>query len=93
MTYDQFLELARSLEGKELETISGKKFKVGIFRDCPFFIPSSTGLGRSDGRLAAERFLARYNETRNPHPSHYHDLTRNSSYLVALVQQAEDTYF
>ncbi|MEQ1934343.1 MAG: hypothetical protein ABL962_10780, partial [Fimbriimonadaceae bacterium] len=67
MTYDQFLELARSLEGNELETISGKKFKVGIYRDCPFFIPCSSGLGRSDGRLAAERFLARYNETRNPH--------------------------
>ncbi len=90
MTYDQLLELAHALEGKELETITGKKFRVGIFRDCPFFIPATTGLGRSDGRLAAERFLARYNKSRNPHPSHYQDLTRNSSYLVALVQQADD---
>lgn len=87
MTYEELLQLARRCEGKALETVTGKRFTVGIYMNCPFFTPASTGLGRSDGRKAAESFLARYNEIGSIRPADYADVTRNASYFVALVQR------
>jgi hypothetical protein len=60
MTYDDLLALARRFAGRPLETVTGKRFTVGIYLDCSFFTPESTGRGQSDGRAAAERFVARY---------------------------------
>jgi len=57
MTYEELLKLARRHEGESLQTVTGKKFTVGIYLDCPFFTPASSGRGQSDGRKAAERFL------------------------------------
>jgi hypothetical protein len=88
MTYDELLQLARRHEGRTLETVTGKRFRVGIYLDCPFFTPESTGRGQSDGRKAAERFLARYNEIGSLRPGDYAGVTRNASYLVALLRHA-----
>jgi len=77
--------MARRNEGRPLETITGKRFTVGIYRDCPFFTPSSSGYGQSDGRRAAERFLARYNESGSLRPGDYADVTRNASYFIGLI--------
>ena len=85
MTYRELIELAFRCEGRELSTVTGKRFTVGVHFDCPFFTPKATGRGRSDGRNAAERFLARYNETGSNRPSDYADVTRNSSYNVGLI--------
>jgi len=85
MTYEELLELARRCEGKTLETVTGKKFTVGIYLDCPFFTPESSGYGQSDGRKAAERFLARYSENGSLRPGDYADVTRNASYFVGLL--------
>jgi hypothetical protein len=90
VTYDELLDLARRLEGKRLETVTGKKFTVRIYLDCPFFTPASTGRGQSDGRKAAERFLARYNERGSLRPGDYADVTRNASYFVGLLQHASN---
>jgi hypothetical protein len=90
MTFEELLNLASRLEGKELETVTGKKFTVGVYLDCPFFTPQSSGRGQSDGRKAAERFLDRYNETRSLRPGDYADVTRNASYFVGLLQHASD---
>ena len=87
MTYEELLDLARRFEGKTLETVTGKPFTVGIYLDCPFFTPASSGYGQSDGRKAAERFLVRYNEIGSLRPGDYADVTRNASYYVVLVQQ------
>lgn len=89
MTYDELLGLARSLQGTALRTVTGREFKVGVYMDCPYFVPSSTGLGRSDGRKAAERFLERFNETGDHRSAAYKDVTRNACYLLALVSYAE----
>ena len=86
MTYKELLELARRCEGKTLETVTGRKFTVGLYRDSPFFTPASSGYGQSDGRKAAERFLERYNETGSLRPGDYADVTRNASYLVGLLR-------
>jgi len=87
VTYEELLDLARRFEGKTLETVTGKPFTVGIYLDCPFFTPASSGYGQSDGRKAAERFLVRYNEIGSLRPGDYADVTRNASYYVVLVQQ------
>lgn len=88
MTYEELIELARRFEGETLETVTGRKFTVGIYLDCPFFTPASSGYGQSDGRKAAERFLARYNEIGSLRPGDYATATRNASYYVALVARA-----
>ena len=85
MTYEELLELARRRQGRTLETVTGRKFTVGIYRDCPFFTPTSSGYGQSDGRKAAERFLARFNETGSLRPGDYAGVTRNASYFIGLL--------
>jgi hypothetical protein len=89
LTYEGLLKLARAAEGRTLETVTGKKFTVGIYRDGLFFTPASSGYGQADGRPPAERFIERYNETRSLRPGHYADLTRNASYLIGLLRWAE----
>jgi hypothetical protein len=88
MTYEELLDLARSLEGETLETVTGREFTVGIYLDCPFFTPASSGRGQSDGRKAAERFLDRYNRTGSLRPGDYADATRNASYFVGMLMRA-----
>jgi len=66
VTYEELLRLARRMDGTTLETVTGKRFAVGVYMDCPFFTPEASGLGRSDGRKAAERFVERYNRTGSP---------------------------
>jgi len=89
MTYEELLALAHRFEGEQLETVTGKAFTVGIYLDCPFFTPASSGRGQSDGRKAAERFLARYNQIRSLRPGDYAGVTRNASYYVALLARAD----
>jgi hypothetical protein len=87
MTYEELMDLARRFEGRTLETVTGKKFTVGVScgEYCPYFTPASSGYGQTDGRKAAERFLARYNEIGSLRPSDYAKVTRNSSYYVGLL--------
>jgi hypothetical protein len=88
VSYDDLLALARRFEGQTLETVTGKRFRVGIYLDCPFFTPESSGYGQSDGRAAAERFVARFNEIGSLRPGDYSKVTRNASYYVALLRNA-----
>ena len=88
MTYDDLLALARRFEGKTLETVTGKRFRVGVYMDCPFFTPESSGYGQSDGRAAAQRFVERFNEIGSLRPGDYSKVTRNASYYVALLRNA-----
>ena len=89
ISYEQMIATAHRLKGKVLRTARGNEFTVGVFKDCPFFTPASTGHGRSDGRLAAQRFLALYNECRSKRPADYQAVTRNASYFVVLMAESE----
>ena len=88
LTYDRLLAYARAAHGETLETVTGREFTVGVYRDDFFFTPASTGRGQSDGRMAAERFLERYNATGGTRPGDYGDVTRNASYLLGLIHWA-----
>jgi hypothetical protein len=85
MTYDDLIAAARQCEGRTLETVTGRRFRVGVYLDCPFFTPESTGRGQSDGRKAAERFVARYNEIGSLRPGDYSKVARNASYFIGLI--------
>ena len=88
MTYEELLALARRLEDQPLTTVTGRTFTVGTYLDSLVFTPISSGRGQSDGRKAAERFLARFNETGSLRPGDYADVSRNASYLVGLMAAA-----
>ena len=88
MTYEELLALARRLQGMTLETVTGRRFTVGISFDCPFFTPESSGYSQADGRKAAERFLERYNATGSLRPGEYADVTRNASYYIGMLLRA-----
>ena len=88
MTYAELLELARRLADQPLETVTGREFTVGVYMDSLVFTPASSGISQSDGRKAAERFLARFNETGSTRPGDYADVSRNASYLIGLIAAA-----
>jgi len=89
LSYDGLLALARDAEGKVLETVTGKKFTVGIYRDGLFFTPASSGYGQADGRPPTERFIERFNETGSLRPGDYSGVTRNASYLIGLLMHGQ----
>jgi hypothetical protein len=89
LTYERLLEVGRAAEGKTLETVTGRRFTVGIYREGLFFTPVSSGYGQSDGRKAAERFVERFNEIGSLRPGDYADVTRNASYFIGLLRWAD----
>lgn len=89
LTYERLLELARAAEGKTLETVTGRTFTVGIYRDGLFFTPASSGRGQADGRKPVGRFVQRFNEIGSLRPGDYGTVTRNASYLIGLLRWAE----
>ena len=89
LTYERLLELGRAAQENSLETVTGRKFTVGIYRDALFFKPASSGWGQTDGRKAHERFIERYNEIGSMRPADYGRETRNASYLIGLLLWAK----
>jgi hypothetical protein len=89
MTYDELLAFARENRGRTLETVTGRPFRVSTYLDSIVFVPESTGIGRSDGRKAQERFVSRYSEIHSMRPGDYADVSRNASYLLALTHAFE----
>jgi hypothetical protein len=86
VTYEELLSVARSLEDQPLTTVTGREFTVVVSRTGELaFTPASSGFSQSDGRKAAERFLARYNETGSLRPRDYIDVSRNASYIIGLL--------
>jgi hypothetical protein len=89
LTYQELLRMAGRHEHEWLETPTGRRFHVGIYLDCPFFIPESSGRGRSDGPKAARTFIERFNETGSHRPADYQGVTRNASYFIGLIEADE----
>ena len=85
VTYDEPLELARRNEGRILQTPTGKRFTVGLYLDTPILHAAVLRSRPSDGRKAAERFLARYNEIRSCATADHGDVTRNASDSIGMV--------
>jgi hypothetical protein len=85
VTYEEFLAIARRFEGQTLETVTGKRYKVGIAFEGPFYTPESSGYGQSDGRAAAIKFVEAYNRSGSLRPGDYAKVSRNASYHIGLL--------
>jgi hypothetical protein len=55
------------------------------------YISEYSGKPRMQQWKYVERVLKRYNEKRSLHPSAYTDLTRNASYILAVVRAYLDS--
>jgi hypothetical protein len=89
LTYERLLGFARAASGQTLQTVRGREFTVGVYRDGLFFTPASSGYGQADGRPPVVRFIERFNETGSLRPSDYGKVTRNASYLIGLLLWAQ----
>lgn len=85
MTFDEFVAIATRFEGQTLETVTGKRFRVGISHEGPYYTPESSGYGQTDGRAATIRFAEAYTRTGSLRPGDYAKVTRNASYHVAVL--------
>jgi hypothetical protein len=83
--YEEFLAIARRFEGQTLTTVTGRRFRVGISHEGPFYAPESSGYGQSDGRAAAIKFVEAYSRTRSLRPSDYAKISRNASYHIGVL--------
>ena len=86
-TYDDFVRVARTLEGQQVPTIGGRTtFAVKVIDGVVYVTPQSTGKSR---RLAKDVLdaLEAYNETASLQPMDYQHLTRNSVYILALLSR------
>ncbi len=91
LTYDDLVDLAHRHGREPLETVTGKVFSAGVSSTGEvYFTPASSGYGQSDGRKAAERFIARYNEIGSLRPGDYADVSRNASYFIGLILAARE---
>jgi hypothetical protein len=81
----QFLLYVKALDGQTLSTVSGRRFTVRTYLNYPFFVPESTGKGRSEGKRGLHRFLALYNEIGSLRPTDYARVCRDATYYVAII--------
>jgi hypothetical protein len=63
------------------------EYSVGVDDTGLWFTPATTGKPRKEPWATVERVLRRFQETASLRPKDYVDLTRNSSYLLPLIQQ------
>jgi hypothetical protein len=85
-TVDELLAFARTLKGKQLQTLHRRKpFKVAIISGALEII-ASTGTPRATDRGHIGDLLARLKKTGSFQPGRYIDVTFNASYILALVK-------
>lgn len=89
MTIDQLCSKARRLKGRPILTLRGVPFQVGLSGQTLQFLTSTTKKWRNQAPKSTLAFLDEWNKTRNTSPGHYTELTRNASYLFALIAAEE----
>ncbi|MBX3095629.1 MAG: hypothetical protein KF812_02085, partial [Fimbriimonadaceae bacterium] len=89
MTYEQLLAIARRCRGERIETLHGKGFEVFVDMGNLWFEPESSSAARQNSQKSSEEFLERFNATGDRSPGAYQDVTRNASYLLAMIAHDE----
>jgi hypothetical protein len=85
---DALCAFTKTLEGQTLVTRAQEKpFQVRVAKRGLEYVPASTGKPRLQGYRFVQRFLDRHAETGSLHPSDYHDISVNASYLTALIER------
>jgi hypothetical protein len=93
MSYLQtFRRAVRSVDGKRLvTTVQKRAFRVHVRESGLSFTPESYRLPRLESWTRVDAFLRRHCATQSQYPKDYLDVTRNSSYLLALLLYVDFT--
>jgi hypothetical protein len=88
ITRQELTECAKSITGTTLETgARHNKFLFYVVDEGFHYIPESTMKPRIQENRYIDRVIERYNERGTLSPRDYNDLTVNTSYLLAVIQQ------
>lgn len=86
-SWSQLVAYAKTIHGQTLRTIAGRsEFRVEVDADIVVITPVSTQKPRRTVSNVSEVVLARFAETGSWNTSDYSHITRNSSYLLALIR-------
>jgi hypothetical protein len=79
---------AKSINGTTLETrAQHKRFHFMVDDKGFHYIPESTNKPRIQPNKFVDRVLQRFNGKRSLSPRDYQDLSKNSSYLLAIIEK------
>jgi hypothetical protein len=86
-TLEEFLDFARTLDGQTLWTQAQEhEFTVTVEEQALVIMPQ-TGQSRRVGTKELRRVLDHFADSRFDYsPGRYHDLSRNASYLLAILE-------
>jgi hypothetical protein len=88
ITISEFRRRVAELDGERLVTGRQKRgFTVRVNTTGLEYTPESTGKRRPDSWERIERVLDHYNETHSMTRGDYTDITRNGSYVLAILQR------
>lgn len=88
LTRSHFAALIGALDGQVIHTLSrGRAFRISVLPDGISITPSSSGKERRVPWQRIERVLARFNESGSYTPADFHDLTFDSSYILAALNR------
>ncbi len=82
----EFYDFVRTLEGQAIETrAQRKKFTVQVMKGGLEFTPLSSNKPRQHNHKTLEKILDEFAQTQSFKCQDYIDITRNSSYTLALI--------
>jgi hypothetical protein len=93
ITVSALLALARTVEDKQIITLANRRaFRVKVLNgDSGLqFTPTSSGVPRRSPAAKIREVLAHYEKTESLRLADYHDITFNSSYVLALIKHFID---
>lgn len=86
MDLDALLKLATDAQGEEMKTQTGAPFQVKVENQKLFFLTGPSKRRRNDPVERHEQFVKRFYQYGSLSPSDYEDITKNATYLVALIR-------
>jgi hypothetical protein len=85
---DEVIRFARELEGHELRTLAhGRPFRIHVTEKGLVYIPGSTCRPRRHHHKWLKRVCEEFSRTNSFTAKHYHHLSKNASYALAVIQR------
>src|SRR3989337_1125691 len=92
VTLDKLRAYANTLDGQTLVTrVQSCPFTLRVTPKGLVYTPTSTGTPRLQRWRYIERILDRFNENRSLSPTTYKDISKNASYILAVLGKYIDS--
>lgn len=86
--FRKFIAFVLGISNRQLPTVGGRSsFSVKVAEQELIYTPKTTGKPRRQEFAMAEKILGLYNDTGSLTPSDYLNITRNASYILALIRE------